>query len=102
MLSQVSRLPSCDFRSRGYRTVATPFFVLKIKKGPTDKNRLGIVIGATAVKNASRRNFWKRKARMNFEKLPDVGNDFLIIFSKNIKDCTAKEFKETFSRATTQ
>jgi ribonuclease P protein component len=100
MLPQISRLPSCEFRSRGYNTMTTPFFVLKIKKGRTKENKIGIIISAAIIKSATRRNFWKRQTRANFKSLPDAGNDFLIIFSENIKNCTAKEFKEAFLHAT--
>jgi len=99
MLPQSSRLPYREFRSRGYRAVTTPFFTLKTKKGVTPRNRLGIVIGVAAEKNAARRNFWKRHTKTVFQTLPDCGNDYLIIFSKNIKDSTLKRFKEEFLRA---
>lgn len=96
MLPRGSRLPSYEFRSRGYRTVTTPFFALKIKKGPLKGNRIGVVISAAVTKSAARRNFWKRQTKTDFMLIPDAGNDFLIIFSGNIKKCTIKEFKEAF------
>jgi ribonuclease P protein component len=77
----------------------TPFFVLKTKKGVTEKNRIGIIISATTIKSAARRNFWKRQTKANFKLLPDAGKDFLIIFSEDKKNYTTKEFKKTFLRA---
>ena len=99
MIPRLSRLPYREFRSRGYRTVNTPFFVLKIKKSGAKTNKIGIIISAAVAKSAVRRNFWKRQAKANFKLLPDAGNDFLIIFSKKIKEYTVKEFKEVFLRA---
>ena len=101
MLPRISRLPYSEFRSRGYLTVATPFFALKIKKrtGGMNENRIGVIISTAVLKSAARRNFWKRQARVNFKLIPDAGNDFLVIFSKNIKNRTTKEFKEAFLRA---
>ena len=77
----------------------TPFFVLKIKKAPTKENRIGIIISAAIEKDASRRNFWKRQTKAIFKLLPDANSDILVIFSKKIKNCTAKKFKEEFLRA---
>ncbi len=104
MLPRVARLPYSEFRSRGYRTIATPFFVLKIKKKSfrEKENRIGIIISAAVVKSAARRNFWKRRAKADFMLVPGAGNDFLIIFSGGIKKCTAKKFKEAFLRAAMQ
>lgn len=96
MLPMVSRLPYREFHSRGFRTITTPFFVLKIKKGDIKANRIGVIISVAVLKSAVRRNFWKRQAKVNFKSLPAAGNDLLVIFSKNIKNCTAKEFKEIF------
>ena len=62
-------------------------------------NRIGVIISSAVVKSAVRRNFWKRQVQSNFKLLPATGNDFLIIFSGNIKNATAKTFKETFFRA---
>ena len=78
----------------------TPFFVLKIKKAPTKENRIGIIISAAIEKDASRRNFWKRQTKAIFKLLPSANSDLLVIFSKNIKKCTVKKFKEEFLRAT--
>ena len=98
MLSQSSRLPYREFRLRGYRTIPTPFFVLKIKKGAGVENRLGVVISAAVEKKATRRNFWKRQTKSMFALLPPMGIDFLIIFSGGVKQCTIKKFKEEFLR----
>jgi ribonuclease P protein component len=98
MIPRLSRLPYREFHSRGYRTANAPFFVLKMKKNGGRINKIGIVISTAVIKSAARRNFWKRQVKTIFKLLPDAGADFLIIFSKKIKDCTVKEFKETFSR----
>jgi len=78
----------------------TPFFVLKIKKSPTRGNRIGIIISTAVEKDASRRNFWKRQTKAIFKLLPNANTDLLIIFSKNIKKCTSRKFKEAFLNAT--
>lgn len=99
MLPRSSRLPYREFCSREYRVKKALFFTLKVKKGITKENRLGIVIGVAAEKSAARRNFWKRHANAVFQKIPNAGSDLLLIFSKDIKNATLKDFKKEFLRA---
>jgi len=94
MLPKTLRLPRAEFSARGYRTVKTPYFFLKIKRNNFPQNRIGVVIGVSAEKSAVRRNFWRRQAKAFLAGQPCRGLDFILIFSKKIKEIDKKKFKE--------
>jgi len=99
MLPQSSRLPSLEFAARGYRTQRTPFFLLKIKNNPFSRNRIGVIVGAAAVKTAVRRNFLKRQAKTFFSrKEMQKSRDVLIIFSPRAASLTKAELKKEFKK----
>jgi ribonuclease P protein component len=94
MAMPISRLPSEEFKVRGYKTTPTPFFLLKTKKNNLGHPRLGIVIGKAIFKEAVKRNFWKRQAREVFLKNVSGGVDLLIIFTATKAKLTKKQFQE--------
>lgn len=95
-----ARLPYSEFQIRGYAVVKTPFFSLKAKRNTLQKNRIGVVVGAAAVKSAVRRNFWKRQVKNLFEKQDmQKGTDILVIFSSRISSLTKKQFENEFKKA---
>ena len=98
MIPRTSRLPSDEFRARGYRTVTTPFFSLRVKKNELGKNRIGVVIGLVVDKRAVKRNYWKRQAKAELLRAPNVGKDFLVIFSPKIKQLTKTEFAKEMEK----
>ena len=98
MLPRSSRLPYSELNARGYRTIRTPYFSLKIRTNSLPRNRIGVVIGVAAEKSAVRRNFWKRQAKAILGKQPvgsgaSAGKDFVVIFSKKIKEITKDVFE---------
>jgi ribonuclease P protein component len=101
MLPKEARLPRNEFHARGYRTATTPCFLVKAKKNTSLKNRLGVVIGVSSVKNATKRNFWRRQIRSIFLKIPPIGFDLLIIFSPKAKLPTRQVFQKTLHTAIT-
>jgi ribonuclease P protein component len=88
------RLPSDQFRARGYKTVSTPFFLLKIKKNSYKTTRIGVVVGVSVNKAAAKRNFWKRQARAEIALRATGGNDILMMVSPNVRRLTKKQFRE--------
>jgi ribonuclease P protein component len=84
MIPRASRLPYEEFRARGYREMATPYFSVKVRKNSLRKNRFGIVIGVAAIKSAARRNFWRRQAKSVFLEMPQRGMDVLIILHSRV------------------
>lgn len=102
MLSQKNRLPFAELNARGYQTIRTPYFSLKLRKNGLPQNRIGVVIGVAAEKSAVRRNFWKRQAKALLQKgsiaRADAGIDFVVIFTKKIKELTADDFKRELSK----
>lgn len=94
MAANIVRLPSDQFRARGYKTVSTPFFLLKIKKNFYKTARVGIVVGASVEKTAVKRNFWKRQARTELGLRAPGGHDILMIVSPNVRRATKKQFRE--------
>jgi ribonuclease P protein component len=96
-----SGLPREEFKARGYKTTPTPFFLLKSKKNGLGYPRIGIVIGKAIYKEATRRNFWKRQARIKLLNTINEGTDILMIFvsSRNKTKLTKKQFQEDLDQA---
>ena len=90
----MARLPSDQFRARGYKTVFTPFFLLKIKKNPYKTTRVGVIVGVSVNKIAVKRNFLKRQARAEISLRAAGGNDILMMVSPNVRRLTKKQFRE--------
>lgn len=99
MATKTTRLPSDQFRARGYKTAATPFFLLKTKKSARPDARIGVVAGKAVHKSAVKRNFWKRQARGTAASLALPGNDILIVLSPGVDRLTRKKFREELSKA---
>jgi ribonuclease P protein component len=93
------RLPSDQFRARGYKTVSNPFFLLKIKKNPYQATRVGIVVGLSVSKAAAKRNFWKRQARAEIVLRAGAGSDILMMVSPNVRRLTKKQFRGEIAKA---
>jgi len=94
MLPGPLRLPSREFRSGKYRAIPTPYFLLKSKGNQREQNRIGVVAGPAVHKNATKRNFWKRQAKMTLLTLRSTGNDFLVIISPKANTLTKAQFRE--------
>jgi len=92
-------LPPDQFRSRGYKTVATPFFLLKSRKNLEHKTRIGIIVGKSAQKTAAKRNFWKRQVLAGLGAREVGENDILMIALPAIDRLTKKEFKKELLKA---
>lgn len=99
MAVKATRLPSDQFRARGYKTTHTPFFLLKIKKNLGENPRVGIVVGKSVHVKAVKRNFWKRQANVALAQHAAGGNDILMIVSPAVNSLTRKQFKEEISKA---
>ena len=99
MTSQNSRLPREEFRARGYKTINTPFFLLKAKKNNAESIRIGIVIGKVIYKEATKRNFWKRQAKAMLLKIVPKGMDILLVFISHKAVLTKKQFREDLEGA---
>jgi ribonuclease P protein component len=99
MAKKIARLPSDQFRARGYKTTPTPFFLLKTKKNNGDGARIGVVVGTSVHKTAVKRNFWKRQALRGLVPQADAGSDILIIVLPGVNRLTKKQFQEEFARA---
>lgn len=99
MLPKEARLPRNEFHARGYRTATTPCFLVKAKKNIYKKNRLGVVIGISSLKNATKRNFWRRQVRYIFLTMPPAGFDLLVIFSPHITLPAKKVFNKILNTA---
>jgi ribonuclease P protein component len=99
MAINIVRLPSEQFRARGYKTISTPFFLLKIKKNSYKTTRVGVVVGVSVNKAAAKRNFWKRQARAEIVLRAASGNDILMMVSPNVRRLTKKQFREEVAKA---
>lgn len=99
MISKNSRLPKEEFKSRGYKTAPTPFFLLKSKKNGVGYPRIGVVVGKAIHKEAVKRNFWKRQTKTILLKNTSSDNDFLVIFVPNKTKLTKKKFQEDLEKA---
>jgi len=93
------RLPSDQFRARGYKTTPTPFFLLKTKKNSGERARIGVVVGKSVHATAVKRNFWKRQSLAALAPQAAAGNDILMIVSPNVNRLTKKQFKDELLKA---
>ncbi len=100
MVPKGSRLPHDEFRARGYKNIATPYFSVKIKKNSLKINRIGIVIGAAAIKSAVRRNFLRRQVGVVLSEIPQKGIDFLVIMRPHQGRPAKKSIQESLRDAT--
>lgn len=92
MISKTRRLPRSEFKAHGYKTIRTPFFSLKTKKNSLFVNRIGVVIGKSVDKRATQRNFWERQAKTELSKLPDRGDDIILIIFPAVSALTKEKF----------
>jgi ribonuclease P protein component len=99
MTSRIYRLPGEEFRAKGYRTISTPFFLLKVKKNSLTRFRVGVVVGKSVNKSAAKRNFWKRQVKEGFSANPLPGHDMLMMLSPNAGGLTKKQFQEALAKA---
>ena len=100
MIPKKSRLPRAEFRSAAYRTVKTPYFLLKAKHSPDGSVKIGVVVGKSVHKNATERNFWKRQAKqVILEKGKGSENDFLMVISPKVNGLTKKQFQSELIKA---
>ena len=93
------RLPSDQFRARGYKTISTPFFLLKTKKNFVERGRIGVVVGVSVHKTAVKRNFLKRQVLAQLKPRVPAGNDILIVVLPGANRATKKKFKEELAAA---
>ncbi len=94
MATMTVRLPSDQFRARGYQTIPSPLFLFKIKKNVVGKARIGIVVGVSVHKAAVKRNFLKRQALATLTPRAAAGSDILIIVLPAANRVTKKRFRE--------
>ena len=81
-IAKSSRLPRSEFRSRGYRAFATPFFSIKVKRNTKLVNRLGVIVGKSVDKRAVRRNALRRQAKPIVAKATNIaGSGFDLILT---------------------
>jgi ribonuclease P protein component len=101
MVSKGSRLPYEEFRARGYRGTATPYFLVKAKKNSLKKNRFGVIITASLIKSAARRNFWRRQAKSTFLSLetPPDGFDVFVVLRSRLTLPQKNTFKEVLGKS---
>jgi ribonuclease P protein component len=99
MAIKTTRLPSDQFRAGGYKTLSTPFFLLKTKKYAGDRARIGVVVGVSVHKSAVKRNFFKRQALAALAPRATAGSDILMIVLPGANRITKKQLKEEFIKA---
>jgi ribonuclease P protein component len=99
MAIKTTRLPSIQFRARGYKTTATPFFLIKTKKNFGNSARVGVVVGVSVHKTAVKRNFLKRQVIAELTTRAKAGNDILIIVLPPASRSTKKQFRGMLVKA---
>ena len=101
MIPQKARLPREEFEARGYRRAATPYFALKFKENTLDGNRIGVVVGKSVDKRATRRNFLERQAKSALMKLPAIGRDMILMVSPRANVLSREEFQKEMKKILT-
>lgn len=95
MIPREYRLPPQEFKARDYTSISTPYFSIQVRKNKTSVNRLGIIIGNAAIKNAADRNFWRRQIKKLFLDIPHEGLDLLFVFRRRITFPPVQIFQKT-------
>jgi ribonuclease P protein component len=99
MVSKTSRLPYKEFRERGYREITMPGLSVKVKKNSLGKNRLGVIVGVSSVKNATRRNLLRREAKSILLTVPQKEFDLLVILRSGAALLPKRTFQKKLSDA---
>lgn len=102
MIQAKNRLPRALFRARGYRTVATPYFLIKTKENNQPQNRFGVIIGRSFDKKAVVRNYWERRVKSQLLKFPAQGKDIICICQPRVKQLTPEQFNAQFDALLTK
>jgi ribonuclease P protein component len=92
------RLPRGEFQARGYKTVKTLFFSVKVKSNETNSSRIGIVVGKNVHKTAVKRNFWKRQARAALQPLVPKGMDVIVVLQPRVNELTKRQFQDVMKK----
>jgi ribonuclease P protein component len=95
MVPKKSHLPFEELRARGYREVATPYFLARARQNSSKKNRLGVVISASSAKNAARRNFWRRQIKSIFLEAQQKNFDLVVVLRPRATLITKHVFQKT-------
>ncbi len=77
----------------------TPYFSVKVKLNGGAAGRIGVVVGKSAGKTATKRNFLKRQARAGLRKTTVPGEDILVIVSPMAGGLTKKNLHTELVRA---
>ena len=77
------------------RTVATPYFLLKIQKRHEKEPKVRVITGISVHKSAVKRNFWKREGRAMLLPAQNTNSDttLLLILSPKVNTLTKKQFR---------
>ena len=101
-MAKIGRLPRAEFGSREYRTVRTPWFLLKTKKNDGKGARIGVVAGKSVEKTAVKRNFWKRQSRAVLQSVLHGDQDALVIVYPGVRAATRKQFRDALMKTAKQ
>ena len=66
---------------------------MKLEDNGLSYNRFAVLVSNNSEKSAVRRHFWKRRFFDELKSWPDLGKDFLVITSPNIKNLTPDNLK---------
>ena len=101
MVAPKSRLPYEEFRTHGYREVATPYFSVKARRNSLKQNRCGVIVSVSSAKKAVRRNFLRRQAKSTLLKIPQEGFDFFVVVRRRAALSPKNIFKKELHTAIT-
>jgi ribonuclease P protein component len=99
MIPKKTRLPRGAFRERGYRTLVTRYFSLKVKNNILGTNRIAVVVGKSVDKRATQRNFWDRQMKTMLRTVPESGKDIIATIFPKIATLTKTEATKEIQKA---
>ena len=99
MAKKIAHLPSDELSAKGFRTVRTSYFSVKVKRNGGQYARIGVIAGKAAAGTAVGRNFLKRQARSLISKVIMPGNDILVVFSPAVRTLTKRRLGEELRAA---
>lgn len=98
MFSKSQRLPLPVRGGAPWKTIPTPYFLLRVFENRVGCNRFGIIISNAAVKRSSKRHFWKRRIAEFLKDWPNLNKDVLVIISPRIEEITLATLKLEFQK----
>ena len=81
-------------QNKGFRVLRTPYFVIKYLKNSLSISRISVIISATTIPLAVKRNFIRRQVKKIFLERSSNSYDFIVVIHKAFAILSKKQINE--------